>query len=71
MALQDAFRARPLQGEKGAIFQNFEPQVGQLFAQQLEIRALAGGVDHQEELFAGAVEPGHHQVVENAAVLVA
>ena len=70
MALQHARRARPLQGEKGAIFQNFKPQVGQFFAQQLEIRSLAGGVDHQEKLFAGGVEPGHHQVVENAAVFI-
>ena len=41
--------------------------VGQMRAQMRLVLGLAGGVDHQEQMVA---EIRHHQIVENAAVVI-
>ena len=72
LALQGVRRARPLEGEQRAVVQDLQPQIGQAGREMLEIRGLAGGVDHQGQAF--ALRPGRksrdHQVVEDPAVLV-
>ena len=59
---------RTLQGQKPAREHRLDlAGGGEVLLQVREVGVLAGGVDHQQEMIAGA---GHHQIVEDAAALV-
>ncbi len=59
---------RSLQRDQRAVAQRFDlAGLREMFAQMRLVVALAGGVDHQEQMIA---EIGHHQIVENAAAVV-
>ena len=65
---QRGFRFRPLQRDQAAIGQRIDDAgIRKMRAQMRLVLGLAGGVDDQKQMIA---EIRHHQVVENAAVLV-
>ena len=61
-------RQRTLQGQKSAREHRLDlAGGGEVLLQVREVGVLAGGVDHEQEMIAGAC---HHQIVEDAAAIV-